>query len=80
MAKITKIWTDVVEINFNKSNMPKINDILLKKDKTSSFMVKKIVDDETVYAMIIRTDGKIQINDEIINTKSSFMVPVGKKD
>ncbi|AZG68618.1 MSC_0618 family F1-like ATPase beta subunit [Mycoplasma struthionis] len=79
MAKITKIWTDVVEINFNKSNMPKINDILLKKDKTSSFMVKKIVDDETVYAMIIRTDGKIQINDEITNTKSSFMVPVGKK-
>lgn len=42
MAKITKIWTDVVEVAFAKNEeLPKINTILYSKETGSHLMVKK---------------------------------------
>lgn len=52
MAKITKIWTDVVEVAFAKNEeLPKINTILYSKETGSHLMVKKIVNDFELYAV-----------------------------
>ncbi|TPR54059.1 MSC_0618 family F1-like ATPase beta subunit [Metamycoplasma neophronis] len=78
-AKITKIWSDVVEVTFSNEEAPKINTILTTEDESSTLIVKKIINENIVYAIIIDSNDAMQINENIINTKKSFMVPVGNK-
>ncbi|QGZ97913.1 F0F1 ATP synthase subunit beta [Mycoplasma sp. NEAQ87857] len=78
-AKISKIWTDVVEITFEKEELPKFNTILKTADNLATFIVKKIIDNNTLYAIVIENNTSLAIDDEIITTNNSFMVPVGQK-
>lgn len=77
-AKITKIWTDVVEVTFEKEELPKVNTLLVSEDKTSTLIVKKILNDNNLLAVVINSDSPLAINQTLINTKSSFAVPVGQ--
>lgn len=80
MAKITKIWTDVVEVAFAKNEeLPKINTILYSKETGSHLMVKKIVNDFELYAVLISTMKQLYVGQDLQNTKKSFMVPVGEE-
>ncbi|WP_438340299.1 MSC_0618 family F1-like ATPase beta subunit [Mycoplasma sp. 125] len=77
MGKIVKLWSDIIEVKFNKKELPLVNQLLTANDGKTYLLVKRIIDEETIRAIIIYSSKEININDEIINTKQSFMVPVG---
>lgn len=78
-AKISKIWSDVVEITFENQELPKINHIIKTENDLSSLMVKKIVNDKKLLAIIVNSEEALKINQEVFPTGKSFMVPVGQK-
>ncbi|WP_427867613.1 MSC_0618 family F1-like ATPase beta subunit [Mycoplasmopsis arginini] len=77
MGKIIKLWSDIVEVKFDKKNLPLINQLLTTNNGKTFLLVKRIIDEQTVRAIIIYSSKEINIDDEIVNTKQSFMVPVG---
>ncbi|WP_406614354.1 MSC_0618 family F1-like ATPase beta subunit [Mycoplasma corogypsi] len=76
-ARISKIWTDVVEVRFENESLPKI-DAILKVENKALLLVKKIVNDKELYAVIIESYANLVIGDAVLNTNNSFMVPVGQ--
>ncbi|TPE57270.1 F0F1 ATP synthase subunit beta [[Mycoplasma] falconis] len=78
-AKITKIWSDVVEVTFVNEELPKIDTVLEIEDKKTTLLVKKINDENSLLAVIITSNNQISVNDKVKNTQKSFMVPVGSK-
>ncbi|ENY53883.1 ATP synthase beta chain [Metamycoplasma alkalescens 14918] len=78
MAKIIKLWSDIVEIKFEKNKLPLVNHLLTTNNGKTYLLVKRILDEETIRAIIIYSSKPINIDDEVINTNQSFMVPVGK--
>ncbi|MCU4117249.1 F0F1 ATP synthase subunit beta [Mycoplasma zalophi] len=76
-GQIVKFNSDVLEIKFSSDNLPKINNILTLHDGKTYLLVKRILDFETVRAIVIYSFKPISINDEVFNTQKSFMVPVG---
>ncbi|QJR44187.1 MSC_0618 family F1-like ATPase beta subunit [Mycoplasma miroungirhinis] len=77
-GQIIKFNLDVLEIKFATNNLPKINDLLTLHDGKTYLLVKRILDFETVRAIVIYAYQPISISDQVINTNKSFMVPVGK--
>ncbi|UUD35102.1 F0F1 ATP synthase subunit beta [Mycoplasmopsis caviae] len=77
-GKIIKIWSDLVEVEFTKTNLPKVNDVLTLHNGKTYLLVKRIVDDKTVRAVVIFKFEDISIDDKVTNTQKSFMVPVGQ--
>ena len=78
-GRIVKIWSDIVEIEFSKNSLPSIDHLLTLHDGKTYLLVQRIVDETTIRAIIIYTSQDISINDEVINTKHSFAVPIGKE-
>ncbi|WP_406617971.1 MSC_0618 family F1-like ATPase beta subunit [Mycoplasmopsis lipophila] len=78
-GKITKIWSDIVEIKFVKNNLPSINHLLTLHNKQTFLLVKRIVDQESIRAIIVYASKPLAIDDVVENTGKSFMVPVGKE-
>ncbi|QKG28218.1 hypothetical protein [Mycoplasma sp. 1654_15] len=78
LGKITKFWTDVVEVKFDKADLPSLNQILTLHNNTTFLLVKRLVNETTIRAIIIYLASEIKVNDVVTNTKRSFMVPVGK--
>ncbi|MGP1451558.1 MAG: MSC_0618 family F1-like ATPase beta subunit [Metamycoplasmataceae bacterium] len=78
-GKITKIWSDIVEIKFSKNNLPSINHLLTLHNKQTFLLVKRIVDQESIRAIIVYASKPLAIDDVVENTGKSFMVPVGKE-
>ena len=78
-GKITKIWSDIVEIKFGKNNLPSINHLLTLHNKQTFLLVKRIVDQESIRAIIVYASKPLAIDDVVENTGKSFMVPVGKE-
>ena len=78
-GKITKIWSDIVEIKFGKNNLPSINHLLTLHNKQTFLLVKRIVDQESIRAIIVYSSKPLAIDDVVENTGKSFMVPVGKE-
>ncbi|SYV89776.1 ATP synthase F1 subunit beta [Metamycoplasma alkalescens] len=58
--------------------MPLVNHLLTTNNGKTYLLVKRILDEETIRAIIIYSSKPINIDDEVINTNQSFMVPVGK--
>lgn len=77
-GKIINLWSDVIEIEFPKNNLPKVNYLLTLHNGKTYLLVKRILNDTTVRAIIIYNSQEISINDEVTNLGHSFMVPVGK--
>ncbi|WP_324673185.1 F0F1 ATP synthase subunit beta [Mycoplasma sp. 888] len=77
-AKITKLWSDVIEIQFKNEKLPAINS-LLKSDNGSYLLVKKILNENTLLAVIVDLKDNLSINDKIEKLNHSFMVPVGNE-
>lgn len=78
-AKITKILSDVIEVEFDESQLPKVNTVLTTHNGQTHLLVKRLVDKKTVRAIIIYAAKEININDQILSTNRSFLVPVGKE-
>ncbi|MBN0919022.1 MSC_0618 family F1-like ATPase beta subunit [[Mycoplasma] gypis] len=78
-CKITKIWTDVIEVAFENEEVAKVNTILASENQNSILLVKKITDFNSVYAMVIKTDEELFVNQKLVNTNKTFVVPVGQK-
>lgn len=49
-AKITKIWSDVVQVSFTNEALPAIN-TLLKTANNDYLIVKKVIDEKTLLAV-----------------------------
>ncbi|WP_373438928.1 MSC_0618 family F1-like ATPase beta subunit [Metamycoplasma equirhinis] len=75
---VKKIWSDIVEIKFSKTSLPKINTLLTLHGEKTFVLVKRIIDEVTVRAIIVYSSKDISINEEVTNTKKSFLVPVGQ--
>ncbi|WP_027334538.1 MSC_0618 family F1-like ATPase beta subunit [Mycoplasmopsis felifaucium] len=76
-GKIINLWSDVIEVEFDKDNLPEVNHLLTLHDGKTFLLVKRVLNDTTIRAIIIYNSEEISINDKVINTKKSFMVPVG---
>ncbi|WP_322910697.1 MSC_0618 family F1-like ATPase beta subunit [Mycoplasmopsis felis] len=76
-GKIINLWSDVIEIEFDKSNLPEVNHLLTLHNDQTYLLVKRVLDETTVRAIIIYNSEEISINDQVKNTKKVFMVPVG---
>ncbi|QSF13624.1 MSC_0618 family F1-like ATPase beta subunit [Mycoplasma sp. Mirounga ES2805-ORL] len=76
--KITQIWSDIVEIRFSKNDLPKLNSILTLHNGKTFLLVKRIVDEQNVKAITIYSSKNISLDDDVVDTKKTFMVPVGK--
>lgn len=77
-GKIINLWSDVIEVQFDKKDLPEVNHLLTLHDGKTFLLVKRILNETTIRAIIIYNAQEISINDEVLNTKKSFMVPVGK--
>lgn len=77
-GKIIKFWSDVVEVKFDRVDLPSLNHILTLHNNTTFLLVKRLVNETTIRAIIIYLSSEIKINDVVTNTKRSFVVPVGK--
>ncbi|WP_373436114.1 MSC_0618 family F1-like ATPase beta subunit [Metamycoplasma equirhinis] len=75
---ITKFFSDIVEIEFKKNHLPLINQLLTAHNGKTFLLVKRIINETTIRAIIIYSFAELNINDEITNTGTSFMVPVGQ--
>ncbi|PTD30923.1 MSC_0618 family F1-like ATPase beta subunit [Mycoplasma leachii] len=76
-GKILSISGDVIEVQFEPSNLPSINHLLTTHDNQTYLLVKSVINDTNIKAIIIYAYKQISLSDIIINTKKSFMVPVG---
>lgn len=78
-GKITKFWTDVCEVEFaNEKDMPKIDSVLTLHEGKSFLLTKIISGENSIRAILIYGSQPIKIGDQVIDTKTSFMVPVGQ--
>lgn len=77
-GRITKIWSDIVEIKFEEDSLPSINHLLTLHNKQTFLLVKRIVGLDSIRAIIVYASKPLAINDVVENTGKSFMVPVGK--
>lgn len=79
-GRVTKIWTDVIEIKFedekNKINLEIGQSLFLHENKTM-LLIEKILSFNVVRAIIIYFNKNIAINDEVINYGNKMQVPVG---
>nr|WP_318023871.1 F0F1 ATP synthase subunit beta [Mycoplasmopsis opalescens] len=78
MIKITSIIDDVIELKFTDRQLPKLNEIITLHEGKSSLMVKRIVDEETVLAVVVYALKPIALTDELNKTNFSLKVPVGQ--
>ncbi|VEU75717.1 ATP synthase F1 subunit beta [Mycoplasmopsis maculosa] len=76
-SKITKISSDIIEIKFENNRLPKLNNLLTLHNGKSFLLVKRILDSNTVLAIVVYAESPISIDDEVIDTGKTFMVPVG---
>lgn len=75
-AKITKIWSDVVQVSFTNEALPAIN-TLLKTANNAYLIVKKVIDEKTLLAVLVDSQDNLAIGQEIQVLNHSFQVPVG---
>ncbi|WP_416373557.1 hypothetical protein [Mycoplasmopsis cynos] len=47
-GKIINLWSDVIEIEFPKENLPKVNYLLTLHNGKTHLLVKRILNDTTV--------------------------------
>ncbi|UUD36443.1 F0F1 ATP synthase subunit beta [Mycoplasmopsis citelli] len=76
-GKITKVWSDVIEVTFEKNNLPLL-ETLLVDEHNSVLLVKKIVSQEAILAVIVKQRADFSINGKIKALNHGFMVPVGQ--
>ena len=76
-GKIIKIWSDIVEVEFNK-DLPAINHLLTLHEGKTFLLVKRLIDEKHVRAIVVYASKDISINEEVVNTHKSFLVPIGQ--
>ncbi|MCV3728187.1 F0F1 ATP synthase subunit beta [Ureaplasma miroungigenitalium] len=79
-AKIVKIFTNVVEIELSKpyDNL-QIDHVLTMHDGTTYLLIKSIISDQLIRAVVLHSTQDIQIYDDVQITEQFLQVPVGQK-
>ncbi|AEM68720.1 ATP synthase F1 subunit beta [Mycoplasma putrefaciens] len=78
-GKIISISGDVIDIEFDKDQLPLVNQLLTTHNNSTYLLVKSIISNTHIRAIIIYAAKTIALSDVVKNTKKSFMVPVGNK-
>ncbi|MGC7160274.1 MSC_0618 family F1-like ATPase beta subunit [Metamycoplasma hominis] len=76
-GKIIKIWSDIVEVEFNQ-DLPAINHLLTLHEGKTFLLVKRLIDEKHVRAIVVYASKDISVNEEVVNTHKSFLVPIGQ--
>ncbi|ENY69037.1 ATP synthase beta chain [Mycoplasmopsis bovigenitalium 51080] len=76
-GKILQFNSDVLDIQFSASKLPKVNHLLTLHGSKTYLLVKRVVSDTVVKAIVIYAAQPIALDDKVTNTNKSFMVPVG---
>lgn len=76
-GKIINLWSDVIDIEFAPNSLPEVDHLLTLHDNQTFLLVKRILNETTVKAIVIYTAQEIGLSDVVVNTKKSFIVPVG---
>ena len=71
---IIKFWSDIVEVKFKKEDLPLVNHLLTTHEGKTFLLVKRVLNDTTVRAIVIYASKEISMSDVVINTKQGFMV------
>ncbi|KNG78994.1 MSC_0618 family F1-like ATPase beta subunit [Mycoplasma sp. HU2014] len=78
-GKIISISGDVIDIEFKENNLPLVNQLLTTHNNTTYLLVKSIISNTHIRAIVIYSSRSISLSDVVKNTNKSFMVPVGDK-
>ncbi|MBY7703891.1 F0F1 ATP synthase subunit beta [Vibrio harveyi] len=78
-GKIISISGDVIDIEFKENNLPLVNQLLTTHNNTTYLLVKSIISNTHIRAIVIYSSRSISLCDVVKNTNKSFMVPVGDK-
>ncbi|AJM72083.1 MSC_0618 family F1-like ATPase beta subunit [Mycoplasma yeatsii] len=78
-GKIISISGDVIDIEFDSKHLPLVNHLLTTHNNTTYLLVKSIISNTHIRAIVIYSSRSISISDVVKNTNKSFMVPVGDK-
>ena len=76
-GKIIKIWSDIVEVEFSQ-DLPAINHLLTLHEGKTFLLVKRLIDEKHVRAIVVYASKDISVNEEVVNTHKSFLVPIGQ--
>ncbi|MDZ7293448.1 MSC_0618 family F1-like ATPase beta subunit [Mycoplasmopsis pulmonis] len=76
---VVKIWTNVIQVKFEKSQQkPKVDQIILVGSENNVYMIKNIISEDEVRAILIKTSQRVFIGQVVLNTMKKLEVPVGK--
>ncbi|EOA07087.1 ATP synthase beta chain [Mycoplasma yeatsii 13926] len=78
-GKIISISGDVIDIEFDSKHLPLVNHLLTTHNNTTYLLVKSIISNIHIRAIVIYSSKSISLSDVVKNTNKSFMVPVGDK-
>ncbi|MEG3826285.1 F0F1 ATP synthase subunit beta, partial [Mesomycoplasma ovipneumoniae] len=75
---VSQIWTNVAEIKF-QTDLDKIQleQALTMHQNTTVLVIKKILDANTVRAIVIAKSQPIAVGHQVVNTLTFLQVPVG---
>lgn len=78
-GKITQIWNNVVEVAFDKvgDECLKIDHVISMHDGKTTLLIKRIISNQLVRAVIVSAIKEIAVNDVVLNTFKTLQVPVG---
>ncbi len=77
-GKITKITSDVIEIQFPPKELPSIGTLL--KTKSNTYLSTEVINsDSSVSAIIISSNDFLEMGESVSSTKKGIMAPVGKE-
>lgn len=77
-GKVVNIYTNVVEVEFEKTSSDLVIDHILKDEKNQNILqIKKILSDTKILAIVIDSFQPIKIGDVFENTQYPLLVPVG---
>ncbi|PAK20937.1 F0F1 ATP synthase subunit beta [Mycoplasmopsis agassizii] len=79
IGKISNIYTNVVEVKFNNIEEHKfhLDHILTGHNKQSFLQIKRIIDKNTVLAIVIEAKENFKLGEEVVNTQRGLLVPIG---
>ncbi|MDQ0567532.1 MSC_0618 family F1-like ATPase beta subunit [Mycoplasma yeatsii] len=78
-GKIISISGDVIDIEFDSKHLPLVNHLLTTHNNSTYLLVKSIISNTHIRAIVIYSSRSISLSDVVKNTNKSFMVPVGDK-
>lgn len=76
---VKKVSTNVIEIEFEKPQKNlMINNALSAHNDSTLLLIKTLLSDKKVIAIVVYSEKNLAVNDEVINLEKTLLVPVGQ--